>query len=79
MGYFCWQGLLPDNTDISTYRRYATAAVEGHRDLKCYITPKVHLMLKHVKWQMKIERGGLGNNMEDRVERMHQGGMRERW
>jgi hypothetical protein len=39
---------------------------------------KVHLMMKHVEWQMKHIRGGLGDKMEDRVERMHQDGMRER-
>jgi hypothetical protein len=40
----------PDNADRLTYRSYITAAVQGHTDLKCAITPKVHLMLKHVKW-----------------------------
>lgn len=35
-------------------------------------------MMKHVEWQMKNIRGGLGDKMEDRVERMHQDGMHER-
>jgi len=35
-------------------------------------------MMKHVEWQMKNIRGGLGDKMEDRVECMHQDGMRER-
>ncbi len=50
--------IYPDDVDISTYRAYVTAVVEGHTDLKCSITPKVHLMLKHVEWQMKNVRGG---------------------
>jgi hypothetical protein len=48
----------PDGRDISTYRTYVMAAVQGHTDLKCAITPKVHLMLKHVEWQMNNIRGG---------------------
>jgi hypothetical protein len=35
-------------------------------------------MLRHVKWQMKNLPGGLGDNMEDWVERLHQWGMRMR-
>jgi len=54
------------------------AAVQGHTDLKCPITPKVHLMLKHVEGQMEDLSGGLGEKMEDWVERLHQDGIRER-
>ncbi len=61
----------PDDVVISTYRMYVTAAVQGHTDINCAITPKVHLMLKHVEWQMNKIRGGLGDKMEDRIERMH--------
>ncbi len=43
--------------------------------LRCTITPKVHLMLKHVAWQMGKIKGGLGDKMEDWVERLHQTGM----
>jgi hypothetical protein len=64
--------------DIETYRKYVDVAVEGHTDLKCAITPKVHLMLRHIKWQMKNIRGGIGDKMEDWVERMHQDGIHER-
>ncbi len=35
-------------------------------------------MLRHVQWQMKNIPGGLGNKMEDWVERLHQWGMQER-
>ena len=37
-----------------------------------------NMMLKHVGWQMTNIKGGLGNNMEDWVERLHQTGMRMR-
>jgi hypothetical protein len=47
-----------DDTDISTYLMFATSAVKRHADLKWAITPKVHFMLKHVKWQIKNIRGG---------------------
>ncbi len=36
------------------------------------------MMLKHVKWQMMNIKGGLGDKMEDWVERLHQTGMRMR-
>ncbi len=35
-------------------------------------------MLKHVQWQMKNLPGGLGDKMEDWVERLHQWGIRMR-
>ena len=38
------------------------------------ITPKVHLMLKHVRWQMENLQGGFGNKMEDWIEKQHQTG-----
>lgn len=68
----------PDDEDRATYRSYVTAAVQGHTDLKCTITPKVHLMLKHVEKQMEYLNRGLGEKMEDWVERLHQDGIRER-
>jgi hypothetical protein len=70
--FVLWDGMLalartinPDNTDRATYQSYIMAAVQGHTDLKCPITPKVHLMLKHVEWQMKNLNRGLGEKMED--------------
>ena len=50
----------------------------GSKDLQCTITPKVHLMLGHVEWQMANIEGGLCNKMEDWVERLHQTGKRQR-
>ena len=35
-------------------------------------------MLRHVEWQMKNIPGGLGDKMEDWVERLHQWGMQQR-
>jgi hypothetical protein len=64
--------------DIKTYLLYVDAAVHGNAALRCTVTPKVHLMLKHVAWQMQNIRGGLGDKMEDWVERLHQTGMRLR-
>jgi hypothetical protein len=57
--------------DINTYWLYVAAAEHGNDALRCTTTPKVHLMLKHVAWQMENIPGGLGDKMEDFVERMH--------
>ena len=48
----------PIEIDCSTYRMYVRAAVKGSKDLRCTVTPKVHLMLEHVEWQMTNIRGG---------------------
>ncbi len=55
----------PTDEDIETYRKYIDLVVQGHTDLKCAITPKVHLMLKYIEWQMKHIRGGNVDKMED--------------
>ena len=68
----------PMEDDIKTYRHYVAAAERGNDALRCTTTPKVHLMLKHVAWQMENIPGGLGDKMEDFVERMHQTGIRLR-
>jgi hypothetical protein len=68
----------PTENDTLTYIRYVSAAIQGNTAICCTITPKVHLMLKHVPWQMRNIPGGLGDKMEDWVERLHQTGMRER-
>ena len=57
---------------------FVDAAAKGSKDLRCTVTPKVHLMLKHVEWQMRNIWGGLGDKMEDWVERLHQDGKRDR-
>jgi hypothetical protein len=43
----------PTEMDIKTYRMYVNAAAKGSKDLRCTITPKVHLMLEQVEWQMR--------------------------
>ena len=57
------------------YRRFVTAAVHQHTKF-CSITRKVHLMFKHVEWQMEHVPGGLGDKMEDWIELAHQAGAR---
>jgi len=63
---------------IATYLLYVHAALQGLKDLRCSITPKIHLMVMHVDWQMRYVRGGIGDKAEDWVERLHQTGMRLR-
>jgi hypothetical protein len=58
----------PTEMDIKTYRMFVNAAAKGSKNLRCTVTPKVHLMLEHVEWQMRNIRGGLGDKMEDWVE-----------
>ena len=64
--------------DTSIYRMYVEAVVKGSKDLQCTITPKVHLMLEHVEWQMTNIEWGLGDKIEDWVEHLHQTGKRQR-
>ena len=64
--------------DTSIYRMYGDAVVKDSKDLQCTVTPKVHLMLEHVEWQMTNIEGGLGDKMEDWVERLHQTGKHQR-
>ena len=61
------QTINPMEADIKTYLLYVNAAVYGNAALHCTVTPKVHLMFKHVAWQMQNIRWGLGNKMEDWV------------
>jgi hypothetical protein len=78
--FLLWEAFLlartidPTEIDTSIYPMYVDAAVKGSKDLQCTVTPKVHLMLEHVKWQMTNIEGGLGDKMEDWVERLHQTG-----
>jgi hypothetical protein len=65
----------PTEEDITTYERYVSAAGKGNKVLECSVTPKVHLMLTHIAWQMRNVRGGLGHKMEDWIEQGHQTGM----
>jgi hypothetical protein len=66
----------PTDEDCETYQKFVNAALQGSKILQCSITPKVHSMLRHVKWQMKNLPGGLENKMEDWVELLHQWGVR---
>ena len=83
--YVLWDGAFslahkfaPTDEDCKTYQKFVNAALQGSMILQCSITPKMHSMLRHVKWQMKNLPGGLGDKMEDWVERQHQWGMRMR-
>lgn len=82
--FLLWDGAFsyarkinPTSEDIAMYERFAKAAVKQHSKF-CSITHKVHLMFKHVAWQMKNIPGGLGDKMEDWVELAHQLGARMR-
>jgi hypothetical protein len=66
------QTVSPMEQDTKTYLKYVLAAVHGNNALRCTVTPKVHTMLKHVAFQIRYIRGGLGDKMEDWVERLHQ-------
>jgi hypothetical protein len=84
--YVLWDGAFllaqkfaPTDEDCETYQKFVNAALHGSLILQCSITPKVHSMLRHVKWQMKKNLpGGLGDKMEDWAERLHQWGMHMR-
>ncbi len=68
----------PVEADMKIYRLYVNAAVQGSKDLQCTVTPKVHLMMEQVEWLMRNIQGGLGDKMEDWVERLHQTKKHER-
>mmetsp|Transcript_15746 Transcript_15746/g.34083 ORF Transcript_15746/g.34083 Transcript_15746/m.34083 type:complete len:227 (+) Transcript_15746:498-1178(+) len=83
--FLLWDGAFsfarkvnPTANDRHMYRRFVNAAVVTHDKLGCSITHKVHLMWKHVEWQMEVIPGGLGDKMEDWVELAHQIGARLR-
>ena len=58
-------------SEMDAYNEFVTAAVNCHVEYGCNITPKVHLMYKHVRQQMELP-GGLGQKREDWVEHQHQ-------
>ncbi len=68
----------PTEEEAQTYQRFVEAALHGSKILQCPITPKVHIMLRHVFSQMIHLPGGMGDKMEDWVERLHQWGIRLR-
>ncbi len=67
----------PVEADMTIYHLYVDAAMQGSKDLQCTVTPNVHLMLEYIEWQMRNIQGGLGEKMEDWVERLHQTKKRE--
>jgi len=68
----------PSPQNASLFQSFVNAAVDRHVSLGLSITPKVHLMHKHVQWQMENIDGGLGDKMEDGIEKSHQTGKRNR-
>ncbi len=83
--FLLWDGAFasarkidPTPEDAKMYGQFVDTAVVGHLQLGLTITPKVHHMLKHVERQMVEIDGGLGNKIEDWVEKQHQMGKRER-
>ena len=77
--FLLWDGAFavarrnnPRQQDIYEYTHFATAAFDCHKKIGCSVTPKVHLMVAHVAWQMEHLEGGLGDKMEDWVEAKHQ-------
>ena len=83
--FLLWDGAFsyartinPTANDVIPYQQFVDATVIGHVSLGLTIIPKVHLMLKHVRWQIENIPGGLGDKMEDWVEKQHQIGMQER-
>jgi hypothetical protein len=83
--YVLWNGAFslartvdPTEDEIETDQSFISAAVEGSRILGCPVTPKVRTMLRHVHWQMTHLHWGLGDKMEDWVERLHQWGIQQR-
>ena len=81
MVFLLWDGAFslarkkyPSEEDAKQYQQFIDAAVIEHVNLGLTITPKVHLMFKHVRWQMVEIEGGLGDKMEDWIEKLHQVG-----
>ena len=58
-GIFVSKDNQSNRNRLFNYRMHVRAAVKGSKDLQCTITPKVHLMLEHVEWQMTNIRGGV--------------------
>ena len=64
--FLLWDGAFasarminPRPEDAKIYGQFVEAAVAGHFQLGLNVTPKVHLMLKHVERQMvEIDGGG---------------------
>jgi hypothetical protein len=82
--FLLWDGAFsyartinPTENGVIAYQQFVDAAVIGHVSLGLTITPKAHLMLKHVWWQMENIPGGLDDKREDWVKKQHQMGKQE--
>jgi len=82
--FLLWGGVFsyartinPTENDVIAYQKFVDAAVSAHVSLGLTITPKAHLMLKYLRWQMENIPGGLGDKMVDWVEKQHQMGKQE--
>jgi hypothetical protein len=64
------RAINPMDEEAETYQQFVLVAVRGSMILQCPITPKVHVMLRRVKWQVPNILGGLGDKMEYWVERL---------
>jgi hypothetical protein len=76
-----WDGVFslawkknPTTDNSQQFQQFVKANVIGHVNLGLSITPKLHLMFKHVRWHMDNIKGGLGNKMEDWIKKLHQVG-----
>ena len=83
--FILWDGafsfaskISPSEDNVQQYSRFSTVAVYSHVSLGCNVTPKVHMMWKHVKDQMMKVPGGLGQKREDWIEHHHQITSKER-
>ncbi len=50
----------PTPEDEHTYQRFVDAVLHGSQVLQCPIMPKVHIMVRHIAWQMINIPGGDG-------------------
>ena len=76
--FLLWDGAFslarkknPTTEHSKQYQQFINAAGIAHVNLGLTIIPKVHLMFKHVRWQMYNIKGGLEDKMEDWIERLH--------
>ncbi|KAL7524881.1 hypothetical protein ACHAXR_000757, partial [Thalassiosira sp. AJA248-18] len=83
--FLVWDGAFsfarknnPEEEDMKMFAEFVSAAVDAHQKIGCNITHKVHLMWRHVEWQMRVVPGGLGDKMEDWVELAHQAAAQRR-
>ena len=83
--YHLWDGEFfmacmvdQSHNNIDLYKRTMFAALHCHIQIGCNMTHKVYLIWHHIVNQMKyvLVLGGLGEKMDDWLERQHQDGKR---